>query len=477
MVEKNPNKTVVKDKKPMSEALLHDATISPRDDRRFRGKAMRSVVPYKDHAGWKIATDRPDPIELLEKFNKGRVADLVPIRWGRMAASPFTFYRGSAALMAYDLANSPTIKVRVQACGDCHLFNFGAFATPERNIVFDINDFDETLPAPWEWDLKRLAVSFVLAARDNGIKPKYQSEAAEAVVRSYREKTDEYAHMGILDIWYSRIDWTKVIEQTSDPNLQKERKDRLNKAMKRTTQDHYFPKLTEQIDGEFLIKDSPPLIYHWKDKSFIDQFRASIPSYRDSLQEDKRRLFDRYKLADVAVKVVGIGSVGTMCGVALFLAPDNEPLLLQIKEASESVLEPFAGKSEFANHGHRVIAGQRIAQSASDIFLGWTQFENGKNFYIRQLRDTKVKPEVELWEGSEMVAGAEFMGAVLARAHARSGDSTVISGYLGHSDEFDRAIADFAMSYADQTEKDHAALVAAIRSGRITAVSETESDA
>lgn len=458
------------------QALLHDATLTSRDDRRYRGKVMRAAVPRESHAGFKLSPKRPDPIELLDKYNKNRVSELVPLRWGRMLQSPFTFYRGSAALMAWDLAQTPTTGVRVQACGDCHLFNFGAFSTPERNVVFDINDFDETLPAPWEWDLKRLAASFVLVARDNSVKPKYQAEAVQALVRSYREKTEEYSHMSILDIWYSRINWVDVINKTSDQALQAERKGRLAKAVKRTVQDYYFPKLTELINGQFLIKESPPLVYHPKEKSFADNFKKSIPLYRESLQEDRRRLFDRYQLADVAIKVVGIGSVGTLCGVALFLAPDADPLFLQIKEANESVLEPYAGKSEFDNNGHRVIAGQRIAQSASDIFLGWTKFPDGRNFYIRQLRDTKVKPEAELWDGPEIVEAAQFMGAVLARSHARSGDSAVIAGYLGQGDEFDLAIADFAIAYANQTEKDHAELSAAVHSGRIKAQVEEGDD-
>lgn len=456
-------------KKVAEQALLHDATITPRDDRRYRGKVMRAAIPFSSHAGFKVDPKRPDPIELLDKYNKTRVKELVPIRWGRMLQSPFTFYRGSAALMAFDLAQTPSTGVRVQACGDCHLMNFGAYATPERNIVFDINDFDETLPAPWEWDVKRLAASFVLAARDNELKPKYQMLAAQEVVRAYREKTLEYSRMSILDIWYSRIDWTSVIESTSDATLQKARKSVLNKAMKRTIQDYYFPKLTEEIYGQFQIKDSPPLIYHPEDKTFADRFKKSLSIYRDSLQEDKRRLFDRYQLADVVIKVVGIGSVGTLCGVALFLAPDNDPLFLQIKEANESVLEPYAGKSEFKNHGHRVVVGQRIAQSASDIFLGWTEFDDGRHFYIRQLRDTKVKLDVELWDGDQIIEAAGFLGAVLARAHARSGDSAVISGYIGQTDEFDKAVADFSMAYSDQIEKDHALLVAAVKSGRIKA--------
>jgi len=459
-------------KKTETAATLHDNTISPRDERRARGKVLREVVPRESHAGWKIPDNRPDPIEVLEKSNIGRVPELIPIRYGRMLASPFTFYRGSAALMAADLSTTPKTGVRVQTCGDCHLFNFGAFATPERNIVFDINDFDETLPAPWEWDVKRLATSFVLIARDNGLKPKAALDAAAAVTRAYREKMAEFAKMTILDIWYTRIDWQKVIENTDDTELQQHRLERLNKAKKRTIEDYYFPKLTERVKGQYQIKDMPPLMYHMpgdKGKEFEEYIRKAFVDYRASLQEDKRRLFDRYKLVDVAVKVVGIGSVGTLCGIALMLAPDDEPLMLQIKEAMSSVLEPYAGKSQFENHGQRVIEGQRIIQTASDIFLGWTHFENGKHFYIRQLRDTKVKPDAELWDGKRLIDIAQVMGAILARAHARSGDAAMLSGYLGNNDAFDHAVADFATSYADQTEKDHALLTAAVKSGRIKA--------
>lgn len=455
------------------EAILHDNTISPRDDRRARGQALREAIPHKLHSEWKADANRPDPIDVLEKSNQGRISDLSPVRYGRMLQSPFTFYRGAAALMAYDLSTTPNAKIPVQTCGDCHLLNFGAFATPERNIVFDINDFDETLPAPWEWDLKRLAVSFVLAARENGLKEKFGRSAALAVAKAYREKMIEFSRMSILDIWYTRLDWTSVIERTTDEELQKVRKDRLKKAKKRTIQDYYFPKMTQLFNGAFKIKDNPPLIYHMEvadRQSFEKNVNKAMEMYKQSLQEDRQQLVGRYRLADLAMKVVGIGSVGTVCAVALMIAPDNEPLLLQIKEARESVLEPYAGKSVFDNHGRRVVAGQRIAQSASDIFLGWTEFDNGKHFYVRQLRDTKVKPEPELWDGPQLLEIAEVMGFVLARAHARTGDAAIIRGYLGSHDTFDQAIADFSLSYSDQTERDHAALVKAVDSGRLKAV-------
>jgi uncharacterized protein (DUF2252 family) len=450
-------------------AALHDNTMTPKDERRDRGKVMHEAVPHRSHAAWKPTTDRPDPVDVILKASEGRLPELAPLRYGRMLISPFTFYRGTAGVMAFDLARTPNCKVQVQSCGDAHLMNFGAFATPERNIVFDLNDFDETLPAPWEWDLKRLAVSFVLAARDNELKEKFARGAAVAAAKAYRKKTHEYSKMSILDIWYDRIDWSVVQESTSDKELKKRRKEQTEKALKRTIATYYFPKMTEEGDGRHLFKDNPPTIYHMagpEGAKFHDQALKSFAMYRETLQEDRRRLFDRYHLADVAIKVVGIGSVGTVCAVALMMSTDNEPVFLQFKQATASVLEPFAGKSEFENHGQRVVAGQRIIQSASDIFLGWTQFDDGKHFYIRQLRDGKVKLEPALWDGPRMEEAATLMGGALARAHARSGDSAVISGYLGEEDTFDEAIGDFSMAYADQAKKDYDSFAAAARAGK-----------
>lgn len=461
------------------EALLHDNTISPRDDRRVRGEAIRNAIPHEVHAGWKAPANRPDPITVLEESNDGRLSDLIPLRYGRMMQSPFTFFRGAASLMAMDLSSGKGTKIPVQACGDCHLLNFGAFATPERNIVFDINDFDETLPAPWEWDVKRLAVSFVLAARENNLKAKYVSAAAEMVVKAYREKITELSKKSILDIWYERVDWQSVIERTTDEVLQKKRAAKLRKELKRTIQDYYFPKFAEAAGGGYRFKDSPPTMYHLsgnEGKQFKHKIEKALDLYKESLQEDKRRLVSRYRFEDVAIKVVGIGSVGTLCAVALMLAPDNEPLILQIKEAKDSSLQKYVGKSTFENNGQRVVEGQRIIQSASDIFLGWTRTEDGKHFYVRQLRDTKVKPDPELWDGPQTVEIAEVMGRVLARAHARSGDAAIISGYLGNTNTFDLAVTDFALNYADQTERDHALLVAAVNSGRLKALAELEED-
>jgi len=457
-------------------ALLHDNTISPRDDRRARGQTLREAIPHKLHSGWKAPDNRPDPIDVLEKSNEGRLEDLIPVRYGRMMPSPFTFYRGAAALMAWDLSTTPNSKINVQACGDCHLLNFGAFGTPERNVVFDINDFDETLPAPWEWDLKRLAVSFVLAARENGLKEKIVREAAETVGRAYRQKMTEFSRMSILDIWYYKVDWSHVIEATSDERLQEYRKGKLKKEMKRTVQDYYFPKLTQQLNGRYVFKDNPPLMYHTPVKNsnaYFKSVKEAIELYTESLQEDRQALVRRYRLEDVAIKVVGIGSVGTLCAVALMFAPDNEPLILQMKEARLSVLEPYIGKSEYTNQGRRVVAGQRIAQSASDIFLGWTELDK-KHFYIRQLRDTKLKPEPELWEGPQLMENAEVMASTLARAHARTGDAATIRGYLGSRDTFETALAEFAVQYADQVQVDYEKLLMAVASGRLKAKTDQE---
>ncbi len=397
--------------KAKSAAVLHDNTVSPRDDRRVRGKIMREAVPYKVHGEWKPSKLRPDPLALLKVSDEGRIPELIPIRYGRMLKSPFTFFRGAAAIMSSDLSTTPDIKVRVQACGDCHALNFGAFATPERNVVFDINDFDETLPAPWEWDLKRLTTSLMLIGRDNGLKDKVTIAAVQGAVRAYRKKMGAYAKMPILDIWYDQVDWEHVIEQAPDRELKKSLKDDLKKARKKTVAMHYFPKLAQEKDGKYVIKDNPPLIFHMKDQEkFAKQMTDGLALYRKSLQDDKLRLLDRYRLCDIAIKVVGIGSVGTTCAVALLLGPDDDPLFLQLKEARASVLEQYCGKSTFANHGERVVAGQRIMQSASDIFLGWMKLDNGMHFYVRQLRDTKISIEPEGWDGADLARHGRSVG-------------------------------------------------------------------
>jgi uncharacterized protein (DUF2252 family) len=459
-------------------AMLHDNTASPRDERRTRGNILRGAVPYESHGKWIPADTRVDPVQILQMGDEGRIPELIPIRYGRMLKSPFTFFRGAAAIMAADLATTPDIKVRVQACGDCHALNFGAFATPERNVVFDLNDFDETLPAPWEWDLKRLTASLALISRNNGFKDKVAKAAVQSAVRAYREKMEEFSRMSILDIWYASVPWEHVIEEAQDNLIKKKLKARLKKAKKKTIVGHYFPKLVQENNGTYCIKDNPPLMFHLNDdQAFENEMKQGLTLYRDSLQDDKRRLLERYQLCDIAIKVVGIGSVGTTCAVALYLAPDNEPLFLQLKEARPSVLEEYCGQTQFDTNGERVVAGQRIMQSASDIFLGWMKLASGQHFYVRQLRDTKIKLVPEDWSESHLSVMAAVVGGVLARAHARSGDSAVISGYLGDSEQFDEAIADFAIAYADQTERDHALLEQAVKSGKIAAeVEEDEHD-
>lgn len=467
--EQNQNKTTA--------AMLHDNTASPRDERRARGNILRGAVPYESHGKWIATESRLDPLNILQMGDEGRIPELIPIRYGRMAKSPFTFFRGAAAIMAADLATTPNIKVRVQACGDAHALNFGAFATPERNVVFDLNDFDETLPAPWEWDLKRLATSLALISRNNGYKDKVARAAVKAAVRAYREKMAEFSKMSILDIWYANVPWEHVIEEAQDNLIKKKLKARLKKAHKNTIAGHYFPKLAQEHNGSYRIIDNPPLMFHMDDNQvFENEMKQGLELYRDSLQDDRRRLLERYKLCDIAIKVVGIGSVGTTCAVALWLAPDNEPLFLQLKEARPSVLAEYCGQSEYDTNGERVVAGQRVMQSASDIFLGWMKLASGRHFYVRQLRDTKIKLVPEDWSESHLSVMAAVLGGVLARAHARSGDSSVISGYLGESEEFDDAIADFASAYADQTERDHASLEQAVKSGKITALTEEEAD-
>lgn len=433
------------------------------------GKRLRAKCPRQAHAVWQAHRDRSDPVSLLERANAGRIPELVPIRYGRMLQSPFTFYRGAALNMADDLAGTPATGLRVQACGDSHLLNFGFFATPERQEIFDLNDLDETLPAPWEWDVKRLAASFVLACRSNGFNERSARDAALSCTRSYRQRMAEFSRMRVLDRWYSHIDVESLIATIKDQQTRKRLRKRLSTAWKRTALDHEFPKLAE-TDGEMpTIKDNPPLIYHWREghDKFVAGVQTAFGNYRKTLSEDRQHLLEHYQLRDIAIKVVGVGSVGTWCGIALMLASSQDPLFLQIKEARTSVLEPYAGKSLFTNHGQRVVNGYRLVQSASDLFLGWTVGPSGRHFYVRQLNDVKIKILVEAFTPSVMMQYAELCGWTLAMAHARSGEPAKISGYLGKSDKFDRAVADFSVAYADQSERDHKQLVKAVREGRI----------
>ena len=442
-----------------------------------QGEELRTKCPRSSHAVWKAPKNRVDPLTLLKLSDQGRLPELVPIRHGRMMKSPFTFYRGAALNMAADLAGTPASGPRAQACGDAHLLNFGIYATPERRLVFDVNDLDETLPAPWEWDVKRLSTSFVLACRTNGLSEDDARDAALACVRSYREHMAEFSRMRTLDVWYASLDVENYLPQIKDLEGRKRMRKRLAKARKQSVTEHDFPKLADTASEVVTIKDNPPLIYHWqklgKDE-YVANLRRGFARYRDTLPEERRTLLDRFEIKDTAIKVVGVGSVGTFCGILLLMAAEDDPLFLQIKEANPSVLEAYAGKSIYPNHGERVVRGCLRMQSASDLFLGWTEGKLGRQFYVRQLRDMKTKILVELFGLSEMLLYADVCGFTLARAHARSGDPALISGYLGQSDTFDKAIAAFSTAYADQSEQDHAALMKAVRSGDLDVITEPD---
>jgi len=438
------------------------------------GKALRERLPRHAHGTFKRDRDRVKPLAILQAQDGDRMKQLVAIRYGRMLQTPFTFYRGAAAVMAADLAGTPATGLRLQACGDCHLLNFGGFATPERNIVFDINDFDETTPAPWEWDVKRLVASFVLAARSQGFRESDGREAAVACARSYRKRLREYSEMSPLEAWYSSISVEQIIAAAS-PSLRNEfegrLRERLGKATSASSSDLAYPQLAGMVSGKVRILDAPPLIFHPTDVSDEEWFSRAVNAlkcYRDTLSDERRELLDQYRIVDSAMKVVGIGSVGTRCSIMLMMSSNNDPLFLQWKQAKQSVLEPYAGKSAYPHHGQRVVMGQKLMQSASDIFLGWATSEIGVHGYVRQLRDVKIRPAVEAMEAGTLKYYGKMCGWALARAHAKAGNvEQKISGYLGKSENFDEAMGSFAVAYADQTERDHAALKAAVRAGKI----------
>jgi len=452
--------------------LKKPAHLRTRNERFEHGRAMRVSMPREAHAEYTVNFQgRHDPIDLMINATSGRVEDLLPIRNGRMMASPFAFYRGSAGLMASDLASIPNTGYAVQACGDCHLMNFGAFATPERNIIFDINDFDETFPAPFEWDVKRLAASFVIASLHNGHKMNDAVAAARRAVECYRDRLYELAEMTALAAWYSYLDYEDLIELTSDVKLKKRRKKVLEKAMSRDASAEFI-KLAHVVEGTPRIKDAPPLIFHppiSEMPDFEKRMEAATRAYRQSLAPERRILFDRYELCDMAMKVVGVGSVGTKCYIALFFSAEEDPLFLQVKEARQSVLEPYLDSPAFPTNGERVVFGQRLMQAATDVFLGHLVDMQGNHFYVRQLRDVKVKPMVEIFSQENMLGFARNCGWALARAHARSGDPAILAGYMGKGKPFPEAISRFAESYARQNNKDHAALIEAIRDSRLDA--------
>ena len=456
---------------------------TPRE-RAARGKAARRDVPRSVHGDWVPASARRDPVELLEEQAASRVPELVPIRYGRMLVSPFTFFRGAAYPMAADLADVPRTGLQVQLCGDAHLSNFGAFAAPDRRLVFSVNDFDETLPGPFEWDVKRLSASFAVAGRDRGFNGRQRNAINTTVTRSYRAAMRRFAGMRNLDVWYARIqsdDLERAARRASAKEVERFERN-LAKARSKDSL-RAFAKLTEIVDGEPRIASDPPLILPVEEvvpatehHRIDDYLRGVIRSYRRTLTADRRRLVERFRYVHAARKVVGVGSVGTRAWIMLLLGRDaDDPLFLQFKEAEASVLEPFLGKSTFANHGQRVVEGQRFTQAASDIMLGWIRASDlegtSRDFYIRQLWDQKGSALVELMSPRAMGIYAELCGLTLAKAHARSGDAIAIASYLGSGGNFDRALATFAESYADQNERDYDALREAAESGRIAAES------
>ncbi|MBB6098302.1 uncharacterized protein (DUF2252 family) [Deinobacterium chartae] len=437
-----------------------------RQERRNAGKALRLVVPRAAHAQWSAPADRPDPVELLRRTSRGRLPDFVPIRYGRMVASPFAFFRGAAAQMAHDLSSTPVSGLRVQAVGDAHLMNFGSYATPERNLVFDVNDFDETLPAPWEWDVKRFAASVVVAGRFIGLREEQARDACLAGVRAYRLRLRDYARMTHLEVWYDRIDAHEAIEDIAR-HARKHAEAMFDKARTRTSL-QALSKLARQQGGQWRIVDDPPLVTHVRDERVRGWIEALQGGYFDTVPEDRRSLLERYTLADWALRVTGVGSAGRRSLILLLSAGDDDVLFLQIKEARRSVLEAFAGPCSSGNPAQRIVRGQRLIQAASDPFLGWV---HGRlSFYVRQLRDMKGSFELEDMSGSDLLEYAELCGWALARAHARSGDAAALCGYLGKSEAFDTAIVAFAARYADQTERDHAALERAVREGRLEVI-------
>jgi len=452
-------------------------------ERAARGKAARAEVPRSAHAAWEPAPNRRDPVVLLEEQAKTRVTELVPIRYGRMLVSPFTFFRGAAYLMASDLADGPRTGLHAQLCGDAHLSNFGGFAAPDRRLVVSVNDFDETLPGPFEWDVKRLVASFAVAGRDRGFDERERAAINMSVTRSYRETMAEFAGKRNLDLWYARLDVDEIIGRFAQSASPKELKRFDRNVAKARAKDSLraFDKLTEMVDGEPRIASNPPIVVPVEEivppaevHRLDELIRGVIRSYRRSLTGDRRRLLESYRYVHAARKVVGVGSVGTRAWILLMLGRDeSDPLFLQFKEAEASVLEPFLGKSSYNNHGQRVVEGQRLMQSASDIMLGWIRVEAldgvSRDFYVRQLWDQKASALVELMEPRTLGAYAQVCGWTLARAHARSGDAIAISAYLGKSDSFDRALAAFAETYADQNERDYRALQDAVASGRIAA--------
>src|SRR3954453_21771553 len=440
------------------------------EERRAAGRALRADAPRSVHAEWDVEARDRDPIAVLEEQGRTRVPELVPVRYERMAASPFAFFRGGAAIMAMDLSTTPVTGLTVQACGDAHVANFGTFATPERNIVFDINDFDETERGPWEWDVKRLATSLHVVAREHGFRASQRDGVVLEAVRVYREYVDEFASMRTLDIWYDRTTADDVVAHFPKRHRSQAERD-VTRALRK---DHVraVTRLTADRDGRPRFLEDPPIVVHLDDLApGMDDVEATIADYRESLTDERRFLFDRFRVVDVARRVVGVGSVGTRCWVTLLEAvapaedvPDR--IVLQVKEAQPSVLAPFAGPTASGHQGRRVVSGQRLTQAASDLFLGWCQGPSGHHYYVRQLWDVKGQGDLTKMDLGKLTSYGALCARALARAHARTGDPAAIAGYLGRGPVFDRAIARFASDYAAANERDHAALVDAIASGR-----------
>ncbi|WP_306330132.1 DUF2252 domain-containing protein [Streptomyces venezuelae] len=464
-------------------AALRAAHHATPEERAALGRRARRRSPRSAHAEYRPSADRTDPLTILEAQSATRLPELVPIRYGRMTESPFRFYRGAAAIMASDLAGTPRSGLTAQLCGDAHMLNFRLLASPERQLMFDINDFDETLPGPWEWDVKRLAASLVIAARANGFDDAERARIVRHTVRAYREAMIRFAGMRTLDVWYAKIDAARLEALTRDLLAKRGRKNLSRALAKARTRDSLqaFDRLTETVDGRPVIAADPPLLVPVSDllpelqrTALERQFRRLIERYGATLSSDRRTLLADYRLADVARKVVGVGSVGTRCWIFLLLGRDDQdPLFLQAKEADTSVLAPYAGASAYRNQGERVVSGQRLMQATSDILLGWERVDGidgrRRDFYVRQLRDWKGIAEPERMLPRGMMAFGDMCGLTLARAHARSGDRIAIAAYLGRGDSFDRALVRFAEAYADQNERDHRALVDAVRAGRLPA--------
>ncbi len=464
---------VAPEPKPTATAPMRDSRGAAElrlsvEERQERGRAMRVRTPRAAHAYWAEAPNRPDPIALLQSQATTRLQDLVPIRYARMRLSPFAFLRGSAIVMANDLAQTPRTGIQTQLCGDAHCSNFGAFASPERTLLFDINDLDETYPGPWEWDVKRLAASLYVAGRNNGFSEAVNRTVAVAAAASYRQHMAELASMSTLDVWYTHVTADDLLNVLTNKQLKKQAQKAVVKIRQRGSM-RAFDKLTEVVDGRPIIANDPPLVMRVTEEVMGTEVRTIMDKYQQTLPSAQRHVLERFEVLDVALKVVGVGSVGTRCFIVLLMGRDNsDPLFLQVKEAEMSVLEPHLQRGVYKQQGERVVGGLELMQAASDIFLGWLTGPQGRFFYVRQLHDMKGSIEVENQSPATLELYARLCGHTLARAHARaSGNAVEIAAYLGVNDQFDLALGSFAEAYANQTERDYAALLAAIKSGRI----------